>query len=215
MDEKILTTNDKLMKAYVDKHKGTLIKLINGAKNEIDSYLIQKFKRIYPDVDIRDIKSLFWEGYNEALNKIVKEDNIQAFDRGYNLACLEMGGMCDDEYNIDEDKVPLDIDEINAEFERLAMDDRERRDYYADDIYDYKTGFDDGYSEGYDKGYYRGLNDSDSHYNSKSSNEDYDEGYKDGYEAGLEARPSDNSSFNGYYGADGGFHEYNNGWEGE
>lgn len=47
------------------------------------------------------------------------------------------------------------------------------------------------------------------------SSDDYDEGYKDDYEAGLEARPSDDSAFNGYYGADGGFHEYNNGWEGE
>lgn len=217
MKDEILTSHEKLMKVYYEKNRGKLVQLIHGKKPKIQSEVIKKFKKLYPDVEIMDIKSLFWEGYNKALDNIVSEDNTDAFNRGYNYAYSEMNDSNED---IDdciekECKESLDIDEINAEFERLANEDMQMEDYYGDYIFDYKSGFDDGYSEGYDKGYHNGLNDSDSYHNSKSSSDDYDEGYKDGYEAGLEARPSDDSAFNGYYGADGGFHEYNNGWEGE
>ena len=87
----------------------------------------------------------------------------------------------------------------------------------------YKKGYQRGDAEGYKNGYATGYDiasnefHEDEELSSEDSYEDgYDAGYKDGYDAALEEKPHDEgSAFNGYYGADGGFHEYNNGWEGE
>lgn len=118
---------------------------------DLETVFISRFKKFYPKVppkDVEILKTILFDVYNQTLAKVTTEDNIQSFNRGYNLAYAEMCGISDD------DCENIDIDDINRQFAELADED------YAYNKA-YNEGYEAGYSSGYEEGYQKGLYDCD------------------------------------------------------